>query len=60
MLQKRIALAEHLTILVDILSYIHYSDKYSASEYFMLTADERARVSAEYMQIFYLQMHHNR
>lgn len=57
--QERIALIEHLAILVEILSYIHCSDKYSASEYFMLTDDERAKVSAEYMQMFYIQMHHN-
>lgn len=59
-LGDRVSLIYKIPLLVDSFAYLHCADKYTASEFFQMDKSEWPKESVEFMQFFYLQMHHNK
>lgn len=59
-LHDRLPLISKMPKLVEALAYVHVSDKYSAKAYFSMDENKRLRILSDFMQLYYVQLHHNR
>ena len=58
-LKDRLTLVSKIPMLIEMLAYLHVSDNYSPNVYFSMNEDECLKVSLDFLNLYYVQLHHN-